>query len=355
VAERDGWIVEVYPAAPDARAGGKAAMGAALGGLMGLVVPGVGVGLAPAAGAAAASLALRRATKSSALGGTAGAAAANALTAFLGESARGSTTALRRSSGQRFGPKPDPRWRGLSERAAEIQEARRRSGRPPLSLRALGMELEAQAVRPLSGDKWAPNAVKRALEFGPSESRRLLRRIGPLLAVVQAADGGRVSNSELEDLGTHFGIHPHWFSNLTADTNSEPPLRRMGRAWEITDFGEHLVDLWRSTEERDEALQKAAWDFFREDEIISADRAAQVVGSQDTLDRLADEGLVRQRDDGRFEMTPGGHDWADDWSKVAHPDPHARFDRDFWPDPAPAEAWDWQDDPRALRRARLSR
>jgi hypothetical protein len=138
---------------------------------------------------------------------------------------------------------------------------------------------------------------------------RLIRRVGPLLAVIGSESRGRVSNEDLEHLGEQFGIHPHWLVDFEAGPGRKPPLRRAGADWEITDFGEHIVDVWRSTEEREQDLQEAAWDFWREADAMSGERAAHVVGSADRLRRMGDEGLLRALKDDRYALSDAGHDW----------------------------------------------
>jgi len=134
--------------------------------------------------------------------------------------------------------------------------------------------------------------VRRALDAGIEETTIVLRRVGAILAEIEARDS--VTASELSELGKRHAFHSArlWDTFRARDpsgfnTPYVPPLQRQGRSrFELSPQGRELLRVWRRSETIDDRLEGVLLDIQNVSFVDSSFLGAVILCAQ----RLAERG-----------------------------------------------------------------
>ena len=226
------------------------------------------------------------------------------------------------------------------------------------SLRAIAEQLDRQPhLRLPQGGKWHPTTVRRALDAGIEETTIVLRRVGAILAEIDARDS--VTATELRELGEQHAFHSDrlWQAFRTRDpaelhTPFVPPLQRRGRSrFELSSGGRDLLRVWQRSQTLDDRVEGVLLDIARAAGAGAgvSPAAFEVILQQHAVpaDAIPETYLDYRRSGGLFALTPEGREVAATWDRLVNPDPRRRLDADFWPtaaqEAALAPTWDWND------------
>ena len=138
-----------------------------------------------------------------------------------------SALAERDRRGQRIGRPARRPPRALVQRCFDVYDEQ---GSYERAARAL----EAAGETTPTGAAWYPVTVKRILEASAAETRRILRRVGHILAEVDAS--GTVTDAELRALGDEHEFHPERL-RATPPGPYTPPLVRTEGRYALSDAG----------------------------------------------------------------------------------------------------------------------
>lgn len=256
----------------------------------------------------------------------------------------------RRRAGKRVGRRPHKPRKDITQRIADLR---------PRSYREVADVLNREGVASPQGKRWYPATVRRAVRASREETRMVLRRLGNLLAEIDAR--GTVTEEELEQLGRTYEFHHNrlWLAfqpgieyGAPYSRRYAPPVRRIGKRYGLSKQGKTLLRVWKRSEELDDRLEGL---------LLAARRTAGPKG----LDPASfgalcaeygfDSGEVPARylrfdnSTGRFSLTDEGEEVAEIWDAITNDEPRRRLDIDYWPEPGEernlSETWDWADDP----------
>lgn len=260
--------------------------------------------------------------------------------------AAAAAAARRKRRGQRTGPRPVKPRRRVLERIAVLQAE-------GSSLRDIARVLEAEGHRPASGETWYATTVKRAQEAGVAETRIVLKRVGQILAEVQAR--GSVNDDELRELGREHRFHHHRLHRAfeqrvdpSRTGRFTPVLDHEGGRYTVSSKGLDLLAMWQQSENIDDEVEAVLLSVRRRP--VTTDKALFVlciendVAVEEVVPRFVTSGA-------QAKLTDEGKQVADTWRRIVDPDPRERLDIEFWPTPEEEArlnpGWDWEDDPLA--------
>lgn len=258
----------------------------------------------------------------------------------------------RRRLGRRTGPRPTKPRRATVEAIAQMQAEGK-------SLHAIAAELQALGIRAPGGGRWYATTVKRAQDAMLAETTVVLRRLGSLL---DDLDDRELSEKQLAELGAHYRFHHHrllraFELGVGAPYVGRyvPVVERRGELFATSAKGSELMQLWRRSEELDDAVEAALLDVSRAGDRVPFQVLEAIVQQHGVgIDELAPR-LVRKARN-TWRLTEEGQEIAATWRRIADPDPRERLDIDFWPSPDEedllAPTWDWEDDPLIVRQAK---
>ena len=270
--------------------------------------------------------------------------------ASLSAVAASAAAAHRRRHGQRNGPRPAKPRRETAQRIADC----RAEGK---SLRQIAETLQAEDLEPPGGRTWYATTVKRVVDMGVAETRLVLRRVGNVLADIDAQ--GPVTEQELAELGKKHLFHHHRLLHAFEREvgapyvgRFTPVLKRSGSRYQVSKKGARLLALWQRSEEIDDHVEQLLLDLSREHggsldvATLEALCAEQALSTEDLVPRFLGGA------DSRLVLTAEGREVASTWRRIVDPDPRQRLDIDFWPEPHEERrlppTWDWEDDPLAV-------
>ena len=252
----------------------------------------------------------------------------------------------RRKRGQRTGPRPVKPRQQVLERIAVL----RAEGS---SLRDIARVLETEGYPPASGKTWYATTVKRAHETGLAETRIVLKRLGQILAAIQAR--GSVDDDELRELGREHGFHHHRLQRAFEErvdpprtSRFTPILHREGGRYTASPKGLDLLAIWQLSEKIHDEIGAFLLSVSRRP--MTSEKALVLLCLENAV--TPEEVVPRFLTSGaRANLTDEGQHVADAWRRIVDPDPRERLDIDFWPTPEEEErlnpGWDWEDDPLA--------
>jgi hypothetical protein len=270
--------------------------------------------------------------------------------ASLSALAASAAAAHRRRHGQRTGPRPAKPRRETAQRIADC----RAEGE---SLRQIAETLEAEGLEPPGGGTWYATTVKRVVDMGVAETRLVLRRVGNVLADIEAQ--GSVTEPELAEVGARHLFHHHRLLRAFERKvgapyvgRFTPVLKRAGSRYKISKKGSRLLALWQRSEEIDDRIEQLLLDVARKhDGSLDAAALDEFCANQSlSVDEFVPRFLAGAGT--QLTLTPQGQEVASTWRRIVDPDPRERLDIDFWPEPHEERrlppTWDWEDDPLSI-------